>query len=89
MPPKFVHEFGIANIVWSYNIAYNKHTFPEGKHPSNWAEFFDTDKFPGRRALRDRVNPMLEIGLFWPTASHSTNSILSMLTGPLRSSNHS
>jgi putative spermidine/putrescine transport system substrate-binding protein len=63
MPPKFVHEFGIANIVWSYNIAYNKDTFPEGKHPRNWTEFLDTDKFPGRRALRDRVNPMLEVAL--------------------------
>jgi putative spermidine/putrescine transport system substrate-binding protein len=63
LPAKFVHEFGIANIVWSYNIAYNKETFPEGKHPKNWAEFLDTAKFPGRRALRDRVNPMLEIAL--------------------------
>jgi len=63
VPPKFVHEYGIANIVWSYNMAYNKDTFAEGKHPKNWAEFLDTTKFPGRRSLRDRVNPMLEIGL--------------------------
>jgi putative spermidine/putrescine transport system substrate-binding protein len=63
IPPKFVHEYGIANIVWSYNIAYNKDAFPGGKHPKNWAEFLDTTKFPGRRALRDRVNPMLEIAL--------------------------
>ena len=63
MPAKFVHEYGIANIVWSYNMAYNKDSFPEGKHPKNWAEFLDTAKFPGRRALRDRVNPMLEIAL--------------------------
>jgi putative spermidine/putrescine transport system substrate-binding protein len=63
LPAKFVHEYGIANIVWSYNIAYSKEMFPDGKHPKTWAEFFDTAKFPGRRALRDRVNPMLEIGL--------------------------
>ena len=63
LPAKFVHEYGIANIVWSYNIAYNKDAFPDGKHPKNWAEFLDTAKFPGRRALRDRVNPMLEIAL--------------------------
>jgi len=61
--PKYVHEYGVGNIVWSYNIAYNKEVFPGGKHPKNWAEFFDTTKFPGRRALRDRVNPMLEIAL--------------------------
>ena len=63
IPSKYVHEYGIANIVWSYNIAYNTKNFPNGNHPKNWAEFFDIKKFPGRRALRDRVNPMLEIGL--------------------------
>ena len=62
-PAKYVHEYGVANIVWSYNIAYNTQTFAGGKHPKTWAEFFDVAKFPGRRALRDRVNPMLEIGL--------------------------
>ncbi len=63
LPAKYVHEFGIANIVWSYNIAYNSQTHANGNHPKSWAEFFDTAKFPGRRALRDRVNPMLEIAL--------------------------
>jgi putative spermidine/putrescine transport system substrate-binding protein len=63
LPAKYVHEYGIANIVWSYNIAFNTQAFPDGKHPKTWSEFFDVDKFPGRRALRDRVNPMLEIAL--------------------------
>ena len=62
LPAKFVHEYGIANIVWSYNIAFNTEAFP-AQHPKTWSEFFDVDKFPGRRALRDRVNPMLEIAL--------------------------
>lgn len=60
---KFVHEYGIGNIVWSYNIGYNKEVFEPGKHPSNWAEFFDLERFPGTRSLRDRVQPMLEIAL--------------------------
>jgi putative spermidine/putrescine transport system substrate-binding protein len=60
---KFVHEYGIGNIVWSYNIGYNTTVFPTGKHPQNWADVFDLQRFPGRRSLRDRVNPMLEIGL--------------------------
>ena len=63
LPAKFVHEYGIANIVWSYNIAYNT-TFPDGKHPKTWAEFFDVQRnSPAGAALRDRVNPMLEIAL--------------------------
>jgi putative spermidine/putrescine transport system substrate-binding protein len=63
LPAKYVHEYGIANIVWSYNIAYSTQAFPNGKHPKTWAEFFDVARFPGRRAFRDRVNPMLEIAL--------------------------
>jgi putative spermidine/putrescine transport system substrate-binding protein len=60
---KFQHEYGVGNIVWSYNIGYNTTVFPPGKHPQSWAEFFDLKRFPGRRSLRDRVNPMLEISL--------------------------
>jgi putative spermidine/putrescine transport system substrate-binding protein len=63
LPAKYVHDYGVANIVWSYNIAFNAQTFPDGKHPKTWSEFLDVGKFPGRRALRDRVNPMLEIAL--------------------------
>lgn len=60
---KFQHEYGVGNIVWSYNIGYNTTVFPPGKHPQSWADFFDLKRFPGRRSLRDRVNPMLEIAL--------------------------
>jgi putative spermidine/putrescine transport system substrate-binding protein len=60
---KYVHEYGIGNIVWSYNIGYNTTIFPTGKHPQSWADVFDVQRFPGRRSLRDRVNPMLEIAL--------------------------
>ncbi|HEV2550249.1 MAG TPA: ABC transporter substrate-binding protein [Stellaceae bacterium] len=60
---KFQHEYGVGNIVWSYNIGYNTAVFSPGKHPQSWAEFFDLKRFPGRRSLRDRVNPMLEIAL--------------------------
>lgn len=61
--PKFVHEYGVGNIVWSYNIGYNTTIFAPGKHPQSWADVFDVQRFPGRRSFRDRVNPMLEIAL--------------------------
>ena len=60
---KFVHEYGIGNIVWSYNIGYNTTIFPTCKHPQSWDDVFDVSRFPGRRLLRERVNPMLEIAL--------------------------
>lgn len=61
--PKFRHEYGVGDIVWSYNIAYDPQAFPDGKGPQSWADVFDVKKFPGQRTLRDRVAPMLEIAL--------------------------
>lgn len=61
--PKYVHEYGVGNIVWSYNLGYSKTAFKGGNEPKNWVDMFDLKKFPGRRMLRDRVAPMLEIAL--------------------------
>jgi putative spermidine/putrescine transport system substrate-binding protein len=61
--PRFVHDFGIGDIVWSYNIAYSTTAFNDANHPRSWADIFDVKRFPGTRTLRDRVAPMLEIAL--------------------------
>jgi putative spermidine/putrescine transport system substrate-binding protein len=61
--PEFRHEYGVGDIVWSYNIACSSTAFPDGKGPKNWAEVFDLKRFPGTRTMRDRVAPMLEIAL--------------------------
>jgi len=60
---KYLNEYGVGDIVSSYNICYNATVFPTGKHPKSWAEFFDVQRFPGQRSLRDRVSPMLELAL--------------------------
>ncbi|MBP1326032.1 putative spermidine/putrescine transport system substrate-binding protein [Leucobacter exalbidus] len=41
---------GIPSIVYATVLAYNTDTFVDAA-PTNWADFFDTDKFPGQRAL--------------------------------------
>ncbi len=61
--PKYVHPDGVGNIVWSYNLGYSTTTYKDSNHPKTWADLFDLQKFPGRRMLRDRVSPMLEIAL--------------------------
>ncbi len=58
----YVHPKGIGCIVWSYNIAFNSDVVGDNR-PANWADVFDVKKFPGKRALRDRVYPMMEIAL--------------------------
>jgi putative spermidine/putrescine transport system substrate-binding protein len=60
---KFVNEFGVGDIVSSYNVSYNTTIFPTGKNPKTWTDLFDVQRFPGRRSLRDRVSPMLELAL--------------------------
>ncbi len=58
----YVHKKGIGCIIWSYNVAFNTDVVGSNT-PANWADVFDVEKFPGKRALRDRVYPMLEIAL--------------------------
>ena len=47
---------------WSV-IAYDPKRLPADKAPSDWAGFWDVAKYPGRRAIRDRVEETLEIAL--------------------------
>ena len=61
--PKYVHEDGVGDIVWSYNLGYSRSVYKDGNYPRSWGDLFDLQKFPGRRMLRDRVSPMLEIAL--------------------------
>lgn len=61
--PLYLHDYGVGDIVWSYNIAYSTTTFTAENHPRSWAEVFDLKRFPGTRLMRDRVAPMLEVAL--------------------------
>jgi putative spermidine/putrescine transport system substrate-binding protein len=61
--PRYVHEYGVGDIVWSYNLGYSATAYGDATRPRSWADLFDLQKFPGRRMLRDRVAPMLEIAL--------------------------
>lgn len=55
-------EYGVGSTAFSTVMAWN--TEVVGKEgPKSWAEFFDTDKFKGRRALYARPKPSLEIAL--------------------------
>src|SRR6266436_7871318 len=43
----------IGDIYFSSVLGYNNQTFPTGKQPKNWAEFWDIKKFAGPRMLAD------------------------------------
>ncbi len=54
-----------GHIYFSWVMAYNREVFPEGKHPTNWQEFWDVERFPGARTLPDLASgqPPLEFAL--------------------------
>ncbi|MFC3126597.1 ABC transporter substrate-binding protein [Pseudoroseomonas globiformis] len=59
--PEAVHECGVGNILYSFILAYDRNRIAEG--PKNWADMFDTAKFPGKRGFRRGPKTTLEIAL--------------------------
>jgi len=60
--PGAVTDCAVANIVWSTVFAYDTSKFPNGG-PASLADFFDTEKFPGKRGLRKGPKANLEMAL--------------------------
>ncbi|HJV44173.1 MAG TPA: ABC transporter substrate-binding protein [Bacillota bacterium] len=54
--PEMVTDYSIGQELYYTNIAYNTELFTSDNHPKNWAEFWDTQKYPGPRTLYK--NPM-------------------------------
>lgn len=51
MPKEFVTDCAVPSMTYSYVLMYNKDKYPNP--PQGWADFFDTAKFPGKRALQN------------------------------------
>jgi len=60
--PGALSECGVANYVWSTVVAYNTKAF-NGAQPSTLNDFFDVQRFPGKRALRKSPQVNLEWAL--------------------------
>ena len=60
--PGSLHDCAVATIVWSNVVAYDNAKFPDAK-PQTMADFFDLEKFPGKRGLRKNPKPNLEFAL--------------------------
>ncbi len=56
-------EHVVGAEVYSSVISYNKDKFKETPAPSNWAEFYDLEKFPGKRAMWQYPVTVLESAL--------------------------
>lgn len=57
-----LHDCGVGTIVWSTVIAFNNDMFP-GEKPSTMEDFFDVERFPGKRGLMNKPQAFLEWAL--------------------------
>ena len=51
-PRQLRHGNAIGAHTLSYVICYNKKKWPGDDHPKSWADFWNIERFPGRRMLR-------------------------------------
>lgn len=49
--PMWRHKKGVVRVVYSMLLAWNNNTFPKGKGPQDWKDYFDTKNFPGPRGF--------------------------------------
>jgi putative spermidine/putrescine transport system substrate-binding protein len=60
--PALASDHGIASYQFSYVMAWDSEKF--GEHgPKTWADFWNVEKFPGKRTMYKWMNGMLEAAL--------------------------
>ncbi|MBB3774008.1 putative spermidine/putrescine transport system substrate-binding protein [Angulomicrobium tetraedrale] len=57
-----LHDCGVGTVIWSNVLAFSDPAFP-GAKPSRIEDFFDLERFPGRRGLPKRPHAILEWAL--------------------------
>ena len=55
------HDCGIASDIWSTVMAWDGDKFKDG--PKTWADFWDVEKFPGKRGAYKDARIMIEVAL--------------------------
>jgi putative spermidine/putrescine transport system substrate-binding protein len=60
--PGYALEYGVSIILYGYAFVYDTEVYGDNP-PQNWADFFDTEKFPGMRSLYKWANGSLEAAL--------------------------
>ena len=61
--PGAVTECAVSTDIWSTVWAYDTTKFAEGAGPTKAADFFDLEKFPGKRGVKKSAKAVLEFAL--------------------------
>lgn len=57
--PGTIHECGVASDTWATILAYDADAI-EGEGPKSWADYWDVEKFPGKRGMLAQAQYTLE-----------------------------
>ena len=61
MDPLVRRDEMVGDIYFSSVLGYNTQSFPTGKQPRSWAEFWDLKKFAGSRMLADLASGNIDL----------------------------
>ena len=61
MDPVIRRDEMVGDIYFSSVLGYNTQSFPTGKQPRSWAEFWDLKKFAGSRMLADLASGNIDL----------------------------
>ena len=56
-------EWGVGSVSYGYAMGWSTKAYPQGREPKTWADFFNAQGFPGRRAMYNQPIPALEFAL--------------------------
>jgi len=60
--PGTIHECGVASDTWATILAYNADAI-KGEAPKSWADYWNVEKFPGKRGMLAQAQYTLENAL--------------------------
>lgn len=63
LPKHYMSEYGVGTNVYTTVLAYRTDAFEGREAPKSWSDFFDLEKFSGRRALRKHPFDTIEQAL--------------------------
>ncbi len=55
VPPQFKQSHGIKLSLYLFAMSWDRRQIPDDKAPRTWAEFWDTERFKGKRSLYSNV----------------------------------
>jgi putative spermidine/putrescine transport system substrate-binding protein len=61
LPRELMNPCGVPAMLWAKVLSYDSKRLPDG--PKSWTDFWDTKRWPGKRALRKQAKQTLEIAL--------------------------